>query len=504
MNIAQNLERATCHFAQKAAVIFGDQTFTYLELQSAVDRTAHGLTQLGVTIGDRVALFLPNIPAFPITYLAAQKIGAVTVAVNTMATSAELQYILSDSGAKVIFTTAALAGRLDPLVGTALAPERVVICEDETEGYPTLARMATTAVGGFRAYELEPSAPAAILYTSGTTGRQKGAVLSHGNVVSNMHATSHALRVDPSDRLLLFLPLFHCFGQNFIMNTALNSGATIVLHRRFVLEECLDSIERDAVTMFLAVPTVYILLLNAGIDARRLSSVRYYFSAAATLPREVATRWQETFGQPIYEGYGLTETSPFASYNHGWSYRPGSVGTPIEMVEMKVVDVNDCEVPRGALGEILIKGPNVMLGYWNQPIETAQALRGGWFHTGDIGYMSEDGYIFLADRLKDMINVAGFKVWPREIEEILFQHAAIKECAVIGVPDPIKGEVTKAYVVLHPDATLTIQDLQLYCREKLAAYKVPHQIEFTADLPKGATGKVLKRVLREQAVPTPT
>ncbi len=326
--------------------------------------------------------------------------------------------------------------------------------------------------------------PAAILYTSGTTGKQKGAVLSHGNVVSNMNSTGHLLRIDPTDRLMLFLPLFHCFGQNFIMNTAFTSGATLVLHRRFVPEEILASIGANGVTMFFAVPTVYIGLLNAGVEPEQLAGIRYYFSAAATMPVEIATRWQERFGLPIFEGYGLTETSPFASYNHEWAHRPGSVGTPIEMVEIRVVDADGQEVGRGEWGEIVIKGPNVMLGYWNRPEDTAAALRGGWFHTGDIGYMDADGYVFLVDRVKDMINAGGFKIWPREVEEVLYRHPAVKECAVVGVPDPAHGEAARAVVVPHPDVHVDgMRASKPTAAKHLAVYKVPREFEFTAELP---------------------
>jgi len=500
MNIAENLERATRHFSSKPAIVFEDHVLTYGDLQIAVDRTAHGLTGMGVREGDRVALFLPNIPAFPIAYLALQKIGAISVAVNTMLTSDELHHVLTDSGAQTVFTTAALLPQLQPLLGIDARQECVVLCEGSAPGHPELEGLTSDASGAFNARAMSRDAPAAILYTSGTTGKQKGAVLSHGNVVSNMYATGHALRVDPTDRLLLFLPLFHCFGQNFIMNTALNSGATIVLHRRFVPEEILTSITKNGVSMFFGTPTVYIALLNAGIEPQQLAGVRYYFSAAAPMPVEVATRWRETFGRPIHEGYGLTETSPFASYNHEWVLRPGSVGTPLEMVEMKVVDADDNDVAPGDWGEIVIRGPNVMLGYWNRPQETGEALRDGWFHTGDIGYMDADGYLFLVDRVKDMINAAGFKIWPREVEEVLYQHPAIKECAVVGVPDSLKGEVAKAVVVLNPAAPLAAEDLDAYCRAHLASYKVPQQIQFVAELPKSATGKILKRVLRAQAL----
>jgi long-chain acyl-CoA synthetase len=298
---------------------------------------------------------------------------------------------------------------------------------------------------------------------------------------------------------MLFLPLYHVFGQNAIMNSAFAGAATVVLQRRYDPVETLDAIEREHVSMFFAVPTIYIGMLNAGVPMERLRSIRYYFSAAATMPVEIAERWKATYGRPIVEGYGLTETSPFASYNHIWRHRPGAVGTPIENVEIKILDPEEQEVASGTWGEICIKGPNVMLGYWNRPDDTAQAIRDGWFHSGDVGYMDEDGYIFIVDRVKDMINAAGFKVWPREVEEVLFQHPAITECAVVGLADAEKGEIAAAYLVLREGASLTAEELDVYCRQHLAAYKVPRRVEFVNTLPKNATGKILKRVLRDSA-----
>lgn len=499
MNIAQNIERAAAHFPDQPAILFEGQSIPYRELLAQVDRTARGLASLGIEPGARVALFLPNIPAFPIAYLATIKLGAIAVSANSMLTAGELRYVLDDAGADVLFTTESLMPAVTPLIGEALPAHRIILCEGSAPGSLTLTALGDGHDGPLPARDMDRDDPAAILYTSGTTGRQKGATLSHGNVVSNMYSTGHALRIDPADRIMLFLPLFHCFGQNFIMNTAFNSAATVVLHRRFVPDVILDSIASDGVTIFCAVPTIYISLLNAGVPRERLANVRTYFSAAATMPVEVASRWREVYGKPVYEGYGLTETSPFACFNHEWEHRPGSVGAPIEMVEMRVLDPNDHEVPRGQWGEIAIKGPNVMLGYWNRPEESAAALRGGWFHSGDIGYMDVDGYIFLVDRVKDMINSAGFKIWPREVEEILYQHEAVKECAVVGVPDPLKGEIARAWIILRPGAAWSEEDVLAYCRERMAAYKVPQGIIFVDELPKSSTGKILKRVLRDQA-----
>jgi len=502
MNVAENIDRAARHFPERPAVIFEGRVLTYRALQRDVDRAAHALVALGVHAGDRVALYLPNIPEFAIAYLAALKVGAVAVSVNVMLMTEEVRYILDDAGVRVLFATAAQWSQVAPLVGTVASLEHVVTCEGEmtaeAQTHALADLLAAAPAERFRAVDLDRDAPAAVLYTSGTTGRQKGATLSHGNVSSNAFATQHHLRVDADDRLLLFLPLFHCFGQNFVMNAGIAAGAALVLHRRFDAERVLTSVEREGVTIFLAVPTIYIHLLAAQVPAARLSTVRLYFSAAAPLPVEVAQKWRDVYARPIHEGYGLTETSPFASYNHEVEWRSGSIGTPIENVEMKVFDEQDHEVRVRDRGEIVVRGPNVMLGYWNRPDESAHALRGGWFHTGDIGYVDEDGYFHIVDRHKDMINSAGFKIWPIDVEQALYEHPAVKECAVVGAPDPVNGEVVTAFVTLHPGAQATEDELAAFCRGRMAAYKVPRLVRLVDELPKSATGKLLKRVLRER------
>jgi long-chain acyl-CoA synthetase len=270
-----------------------------------------------------------------------------------------------------------------------------------------------------------------------------------------------------------------------------------VLQERFVLEEFLRAIGSERITILYAVPTMYILMLAADLDRFDLSPLRLCFSAAASLPAETERQWKERTGHDIRQGYGLTECSPFASYNHDVAVRAGSVGTPIENVEMKVVDpATGQELPPGALGEIVIAGPNVMKGYFGNPQATAEAIRNGWLRSGDIGYRDGDGYFYLVDRVKDMINVSGFKVFPREVEEVLFLHPAVKEAAVVGVPDPVRGEAVKAFVVLKENQTLEPEALRALCREKIASYKVPERIEFIAALPKNPTGKILKKELR--------
>jgi len=497
MNIAHHVEQGHRLFPDKIALIFEDKSFTYKQLEELAGRVANGLRGLGIKKGDRVALFLPNIPEFVISYLGILKIGAVAVSVNVMLKTAEVSYILHDCAAKAIITTESQSEQ----VSEADLPElqHILIAEGEANKGIPLAQLMANASPKALALEMDRHAPACILYTSGTTGFPKGATLSHGNVIANSYAANRCYRISHSERLLLYLPLFHCFGQNAILNTALSACATIILHRRFDLEQVLQTVANHQVTMFFGVPTVFIKMLNTDICDYKLESVRYYFSAAAPMPIEVAQKWYDKYGFFIHEGYGLTETSPFATYNHDLKYRLGSIGAPIENVEIKIVDGDGHQVQPGELGEIVIRGPNVMLGYWNRPFETADVIKNGWFHSGDIGRMDEDGFFYIVDRLKDMINLSGFKVYPTEVENVIYQHPAVAEVAVYGAPDPVKGEIVKANIVLKLGRTITEQQIIDFCYEKIAAYKVPHVIKFVDSLPKNPAGKVLKRVLRTES-----
>ncbi|NEP46880.1 MAG: long-chain fatty acid--CoA ligase, partial [Okeania sp. SIO2H7] len=288
------------------------------------------------------------------------------------------------------------------------------------------------------------------------------------------------------------------FGQNFILNGGFNAAAMVVLQRRFEPDNVVETVSKEGITMFFGVPTVFAKLLEMELSQLDLKSVRYYFSAAAVMPTEIIKRWQQQHGQLVREGYGLTETSPFSSYNHDLQYKLGSIGMPIENVEMKVVDSDGKELPPGEVGELAIRGPNVMLGYWNRPEENAKVFKYGWFHTGDLGRMDEDGYFYIVDRLKDMINMSGFKIYPAEVERVLYQHPAIAEAAVYGAPHPEKGEIVKAKIRLKLGTACSLEDIKTFCAERMATYKVPRAIEFVDSLPKNATGKILKRVLREQ------
>jgi len=496
MNIFQHLDRAATFFPDKDAILFEGASIRYGKLKADVVRLAQTFSSKGIGKGDRVALFLPNIPEFAVCYYALVSLGAVAVSVNAMLKSEELKYILNDSGSTLICTT----GELLPNIPVGECPElqRVLICEGESQGNATLDEWLAEGTDEGGCLDLDPDDPAVLLYTSGTTGFPKGAILSHGNVVSNAWSTVHHAGFTLDDRMILFLPLFHVFGQNFILNATFMACATVVLHRRFDPIQVLESIATNKVTMFFAVPTIYIHLLNMDLSAFDLTSVRYEFSAAATMPREISARWTDLFGRPVYEGYGLTECSPFACYNHDFNHKFGSVGTPVENFEIRIFDEEDKEVSTGEWGEIVIRGPGVMQGYWNKPEETAAALRSGWLHSGDIGKVDEEGYVFIVDRVKDMINVAGLKIWPAEVEQYLYRHQDIKELAVFGVPHPEKGEVVKVTVVPKEGVTMTGDDIIAYCRENLAVYKVPAEVDIVQELPKSATGKILKRILKDE------
>lgn len=497
MNIANHVERVARRTPGRQAIVFEGRDISYGALDACACALAHTLKANGVRRGDRVALYLPNIPAFMLAYLAGEKLGAIVVSVNSIFKSEEVKYLLNDSGAKVVFTTAELL----PNVPRHECPsvEKTVICEGQAAGEVMLEDWLAAGKPVFKTEDMAADDPAVLLYSSGTTGFPKGVTLTHNNIITNTRAAVNCSHHSEKDRLAIFLPLFHVFAQNYIMNAGFVAGATLVLFRRFVPDVVLDGIERERVTMFFAVPTIYIALLGANVPKQKLASIRYYFSAAATMPQEISRRWTETYGPAVHEGYGLTECSPCAAYNHVSKHKFGSVGTAIEDFEVKIFDENDRELPRGQWGEIVMRGPGVMKEYWGKPEDTAQALRGGWLHSGDIGKMDEEGYVFIVDRVKDMINVSGFKVWPAEVEHYLYQIPQIKEVAVYGIPDELKGESVCAAVVLKEGTQLRPEDVIDWCKEKLAAYKTPVRVDMVKELPKSATGKILKRMLRQQS-----
>ncbi len=499
MNIASSLQQWAARTPSKPAILFESRTISYAQLEADASRLANAMRAQNIGAGDRVALYLPNIPEFATTYYAVQKIGAIPVAINAIFRTGEVEYLLNDSGAVLVFAVAELVDFVPRASCPAL--KHVVVCEGEAaDGTQTLAQWCAGQPERFDPVERAPDDPAALIYSSGTTGFPKGVTLSQSNISSNVATAAKYSDYRDDDRLCAFLPLFHVYGQNYILNAAILAGATVCLFRRFVPDVVLEAIQRDRITLFFGVPTIFIGLLSMDLSKYDLSSIRYEMSAAATMPEEISRRWTERFGRRVYEGYGLTECSPFACYNDLVEHRFGSVGRAVEGFTLKIFDENDKELPRGEWGEICIQGPGVMLGYWKRPEDTAQTLRGGWLHSGDIGRMDEDGYVFIVDRVKDMINVSGFKVWPAELEQYLYKLPQVQEVAVYGIPHPEKGEQVVVAVVPKAGQAITPDDVIAYCRANIAAYKVPARVDIVQELPKSATGKILKRVLRDEAV----
>ena len=503
MNICESLTVTAKLIPSQTAIIFGERQFSYGQLNALSVAAAEQLSARGIKPGDRVALMLPNSPSFPIWYYAALRIGAIVVSVSTRLAPSEVNFIVTDCEAKAFVGSESTFNAVTPDL-----PEFVTasFATDDVTGDPLKPHHSTSLLTDQAKtnewHQAEPDEPALILYTSGTTGFPKGATLSHANVRSNVHAFNHLCNMQSHDRMLLAVPLFHCFGQNALLNSVLNVGGTIVLQQRFDLNESKRLISRHDITQLYGVPMMFGLMLES-CTPNDLSSINYCFSAAAPLPIQTTQAWQDKFGMPIYEGYGLTETSPFASYNHRTKFTPGSIGMPIDSVEIKIADTESGETCQpGELGEIAIRGPNVMLGYWNRPEETANAIRNGWFHSGDIGLIDEDGYLFIVDRVKDMITVGGLKVFPAEVERVLLDHPAVSQAAVIGVPDPVFGEQVIAYLVLDSTAhqPSELSDIEQHVKTNLGNYKVPRRLIAVEELPRNPSGKVLKTSLRERSL----
>ncbi|MEL7499892.1 MAG: AMP-binding protein [Planctomycetota bacterium] len=503
MNVCESLTVTTRLFPDRVAIVHDGREISYTQLNALSVAAADVLLELGIKTGDRVALMLPNSPAFPIWYYAALRIGAIAVSVSTRLAFSEVDFVISDCGAKVLVASQSATGSSSFSDDTIKSCHQVIV--DDASGRstePDLPEASWDATNsGNEWISLKPDDPALILYTSGTTGFPKGATLSHNNVRSNVHAFNHLCNMRPDDRVLLAVPLFHCFGQNALLNSVLNVGGTIILQQRFDLNESKRLITDNQVTQLYGVPMMFSLFLDS-CSTDDLASVNYCFSAAATLPIQVSKRWQETFGLPIFEGYGLTETSPFATYNHRIKFLSGSIGMPIDSVEIKIVDTETNEVcPPGVLGEIAIRGPNVMLGYWNRPEETKQAIRDGWFHSGDIGRLDESGYLYIVDRVKDMITIGGLKVFPAEVERVLLDHPAVSEAAVIGIPDSVFGEQVVSFLTPANDniSGESLASIQQHAKNHLGNYKLPKSFWVVDELPRNPSGKVLKTRLREMA-----
>jgi long-chain acyl-CoA synthetase len=489
LNLASIMVDSAVRTPAGAAVRLGGATLTYAELDERSARLATLLRERGLQPGDRVGVMLPNVLEFPVAYYGVLRAGGVVVPMNVLLKRREIAFYLEDSGSQLLLAWHGFAE--EARNGAADAGAELI--EVEPESFAASLADHEPAAG---LAETDEEDTAVILYTSGTTGKPKGAELTHFNLSRNADIASRTTCViSEGDIVLGTLPLFHSFGQTVSMNASLRVGATLTLGPRFDPEEALATMARDRVTHFYGVPTMYgALLHHPGRERFDTSALRTCITGGASMPVEILRGFEEAFGCVVLEGYGLSETSPVASSSHpGMKRKPGSIGTPLEEVEMKVVDEDDNEVPQGEVGEIVIRGHNIMKGYWQRPEATAEAMRGGWFHSGDMARVDEDGYFFIVDRKKDLIIRGGYNVYPREVEEVLYEHPKIREAAVLGVPHDQLGEEVGAAVVLHDGEQLEPEEVSAYVKERIAAYKYPRAVWFLDDLPKGPTGKILKR-----------
>ena len=526
ISLGEVLRKSALASPDEDAINYFGTGITFKELDGLVDKFAAALQSFGVQKGDRVAIYMPNIPQFVIAYYGTLRAGGVVVACSPLYKDREIAHILKDAGARVIVAW----DKLYPFVQAVKTEANLTnVVTTSVRDYLPPALRLLSPLKGVKSYpcpgardmkallqetreppkpvQIDPRKDLALLqYTGGTTGIPKGAMLTHYNLVVNVEQVKSWVVLQPGDTHLSVLPLFHIFGMTVAMNSPIYQGSTmIMLPDPRDIHGVINAIEKYRPAIFPGVPTMYIALINSpNIEKHNLRSIKYCVSGASALPGEVQRRFEEITGGRLVEGYGLTETSPVTHVNpldEPQKNHPGTIGIPFPDTEAKVVDLDTGEqdLPIGKAGELVIRGPQVMMGYWNKPDDNKVSLRGGWFHTGDIASMDPDGYFRIVDRKKDMIDVSGFKVWPREVEEILFEHPAVQEAAVIGVPDARSGEAVKAFVVLKKgsEGKVTAEDITSFCKEKIAAFKAPRFVEFKTELPKTAVGKVLRRELRK-------
>jgi long-chain acyl-CoA synthetase len=490
-NLAQLLTHTAARSPERPALKLDDAEVSYAELDQAAARVAGLLHAKGVRPGDRVGVMLPNVPHFAVVYYGILRAGGVVVPMNVLLKEREVGFYLSDSDARLVFAWHQFADAAHAGSDEAHADCLLV----EPGEFEALLGRSERVEG---VVERSGGDTAVILYTSGTTGTPKGAELTHDNLRRNVEIAAGLFGVDRDTVTLGALPLFHSFGQTCGLNTTIRAGGCLTLIPRFEAGRALEIIQRDRVAVFEGVPTMYAALLShpqrADFDT---STLRVCVSGGAALPVEVMRNFERSFGCSILEGYGLSETSPVASFNHPERERkPGSIGTPVAGVDMKLVGEDGGEVPPGEVGEVAIRGHNVMKGYWRRPEATADAIRDGWFHTGDLARVDDDGYFFIVDRKKDMVIRGGYNVYPREVEEVLYEHPAVREAAVIGVPHPELGEEVAAAVALVAGAEVEEREIVQFVKAQLAAYKYPRLVWFVDELPKGPTGKILRREVR--------
>jgi long-chain acyl-CoA synthetase len=493
-NLAHNLQAAAASFPDRIALQQGDGLFTYTELNAAATRAAAWLADKGVRPGDRIAVMIPNVYVFPIFYYAILRSGAIVVPMNPLFKSREIEYYLADSGAKLALVWSESAREASRAV-SALGVEMI----DVDAGFmATLVEYPDSS----NIVERADYDTAVILYTSGTTGNPKGAELTHGNLHAAAQIFAQSLlKLNVDDVVLGSLPLFHVFGQTCVLNASVISGSSVVLIVRFEASSALEEIENRGITVVVGVPTMYIGILAADSDTAKMRTVRLSACGGAPLPAEVARDFNAKFGLPLLQGYGLSESTACASFSVPGRTRVGSVGHALDGVEVRIVDDSDNEVEPDQAGELAIRGKIVMKGYWNLPFETRQTIRNSWLYTGDIARKDRDGFLYIVDRSKDVIIRSGYNVYPREVEEVLYEHPAVFEAAVIGIPHPVHGEEVVAVVAPKSPGIATPDELQAFAKERLAPYKYPRRVVLVDGLPHGSTGKILKREIALPAEP---
>jgi len=495
MNLARNLESSAFYFPERPAVVEGDQLINFLELNQDANRIASALVNLGVQPGDHVALCAPNSYRWIAFYFGVLKAGAVAVTLSTTLNKDELIPLMDDARPKVLFTVDEILDGLSDR-GDLVCLGQVISSQGDISFEKFIERGSLT----FKAIDRERMDTGAILYTGGTTGIPKGVMLTHENLLTSTYNVSHHERSTQTDRALCFLPLNHVFAQVHIMSATIYSGGCLIIQPSFDQEKVVDAIERHNATKFYAVPTIYIRLLTLGNLEEKFRSIRYCFSAASSMAVELVREWKTRMDLDVYEAYGMTESASMVTYNHYYRHVVGSVGTPVSTVEVQIRDLEGGPLDRGTEGEICIRGPNIMKGYLNNPEETRSVFWDDWFRSGDIGVIDEDGYLYIVDRLKDMIITGGENVYPREIEEILYARSEVQECAVIGLPDKEWGEKIVACIIPKEGNALDLNGLKSYLKTRLSPFKVPKEFISMVDMPKSSTGKILKRELKKQII----
>jgi long-chain acyl-CoA synthetase len=491
MNLAALGEENVRTYGEYVSLAFEGRELTNIDQQRAANRLANALGRRGIDPGDRVVVMLPNCPEVLQAYAGISKTGAVIVPVIFLLNAEEVRHILTDSGATLAITSPDLAWKLEGWSGS------VVTVGGEVPGATPWEELIAREPDRFETVARTDGDIAVILYTSGTTGQPKGVALSHGNLVSNARSTASLYELDRERWALAVLPLSHSYGLT-LMNSGNILGTRGVLLRWFHPERVLETIQEYRVQSMAGVPTMFVYLMGLpDTDRFDTSSMLVWGSGAAPLPVEIVEPFEQKFGGRLLEGYGLTEASPVVSgHRYSGVRKIGSVGQPIPGVEVRIVDDGDRLLPTGEVGEVCVRGPNVMLGYYGLPDETARTVRDGWLHTGDMGRLDEDGFLFIVERKKDLIIRGGFNIYPREVEEVLYAHPHIAEAAVVGMRDPLMGEEVLAWVVPRAGAKLTAEDVIAFCQQRLAKFKCPREVRFLDALPKSPIGKVLRKQLR--------